>query len=292
LLASPPGVGKTLFAMEIAAACSENRAAMGGLWPVESTVPVLYLDGEMHWEDLNTRSKTIGLRKTLILSKMVYEFRNGSPPLNIADEEGIRNPLTSIILNQGTKLLILDNIYSLVIGLDHNFEREWSPINQWLISLRNKGVAVILVHHTGKKGDQLGTSSRKFNIDYSFTLEKRPLPGTDFGNCSFRIIVDKERRPVQNVRDKIFYLSDGKWNIDHLSEGETREAEYSNRKVAKLLVQGSRNKDIAKECDCTRANISQIKRRLCDRGLIIFDDESGIYEFTEKGEEWIQVTVN
>jgi len=97
---------------------------------------------------------------------------------------------------------------------------------------------------------------------------------------------------VQGVKDRIFLLSAGKWIIQHLNEGETTRSEYSNKRVARLLIEGFHNRDIAEECGCTRANISQIKKRLCDRGLISFDEESGIYEFTEKGEEWIQVAVN
>ena len=287
LLAAPPGVGKSLLSMEIAAACSGGRDAMNGQWPVENPVHVLYVDGEMRWEDLKDRSKSFGLKKSLLLSKALYDHRNAYPPLNIADDDGIRKPLTSIISNQNIKLVILDNLYSLA-DMDYSFERAWSPINQWLISLRNHGVAVIIVHHTGKKGDQLGTSSRKFNIDISFMLEKRYLFDDHSGNCAFTIIVDKERRPVHHVKNKIFGLSAGKWIIQDLDEGETKKAEKSNKRVAGMLVEGVRNKDIAERCNCSPANISQIKGRLRDRGLISVDNENEveIWQFTEKGEEW------
>jgi DNA polymerase III delta prime subunit len=290
LLASPPGIGKTLFAMELAASCSEGRDAMDGLWHVEKPVPVLTVDGELHWEDLIDRSKLLGLRKSLVLSKVFYEHKNGQPPLNIADEEGIRGPLTSYIIKRGIKLLILDNIYSLVIGLDHNFEREWSPLNQWLISLRNKGIAVIIVHHTGKKGDQLGTSSRKFNIDYSFTLEKKYSPGDKAGDCTFSIIVDKERRPVRDIRKKVFVLSDGKWTVRDFSENENRAAENKLRQIAIMLVDGKPNKEVAEHFSCSRANISQRKSKLIELELIRETDGSdGKYlEFTETGREWVE----
>ena len=97
---------------------------------------------------------------------------------------------------------------------------------------------------------------------------------------------------MQAVKNKIFRLSEGKWTIQQLSERETREAEYSKRKIAQLLVQGLPNKKIAEERGCTRSNVSQIKRKLVERGLISFDEDSGSYLFTEKGEDWIQVAVN
>ena len=290
LLSSHPGVGKTLFTMEIAASCSDGRDAMSGLWFIETAVPVLYIDGEMHWDDLKERSKLLGLSKSLVLSKVFYENKNGYPPLNIADKKGIRDPLTAYILEREIKLLILDNIYSLVVGLDHNFERQWSPINQWLISLRNKGIAVIIVHHTGKKGDQLGTSSRKFNIDYSFMLEKKPHPKSVSGNCAFSIIVDKERRPVKDVRKKIFALHQGEWTVHDVSDVKTKHADKKRIQIAEMLINGVLNKEIAEYFKCTRANISNWTRKLREEGIIrrVQGSNGWIYELTEIGEKWYE----
>jgi hypothetical protein len=81
----------------------------------------------MHWEDLKNRGQLFALNESRILSKIHYEHQNAYPGLNIADGEEIRNPLSSYIEHDGIKLVILDNIYSLVIGLDLTFEREWSP---------------------------------------------------------------------------------------------------------------------------------------------------------------------
>jgi putative DNA primase/helicase len=290
LLSSPPGVGKSLFTMEIASSCSDGRDAMNGLWSVENPVPVLYIDGEMHWVDLKVRSELLGLRKSLVLSKVFYENKNGYPPINIADKEGIRDPLTAYILEREIKLLILDNIYSLVVGLDHNFERQWSPINQWLISLRNKGIALIIVHHTGKKGDQLGTSSRKFNIDYSFMLEKKPHPKGVSGNCAFSIIVDKERRPVKDVRKKIFALHQEEWTVHDFSDIKTNHTEKKRRQIAEMLINGVLNKEIAEYFKCTRANISNWTRKLREEGIIrrVQGSNGWIYELTEIGEKWYE----
>jgi putative DNA primase/helicase len=294
LLSAPPGVGKSLFAMEIASSCSEGRDAMNGLWSVKNPISVLYVDGEMHWVDLKMRSELLGLGKCLVLSKVFYEHKNGYPPINIADKEDIRDPLTAYILERGIKLLILDNIYSLVVGLDHNFEREWSPINQWLISLRNKGIAVIIVHHTGKKGDQLGTSSRKFNIDYSFMLEKKHHPEGVSGNCAFSVIVDKERRPVSDVRKKIFALHQEGWTVHDVSDIKTNHADKKRRKLVEMLIKGMRNKDIAEYFKCTPANISQLTRKLHDQGIIrrVQTSTGWIYEHTERGQKWYDQSVS
>ena len=294
LLSAPPGVGKSLFAMEIASACSEGHDAMNGLWSVKSPISVLYMDGEMHWVDLKMRSELLGLSKSLVLSKVFYEHKNGYPPINIADKEDIRDPLTAYILERGIKLLILDNIYSLVVGLDHNFEREWSPINQWLISLRNKGIAAIMVHHTGKKGDQLGTSSRKFNIDYSFMLDEKHHPEGVSGTCAFSVIVDKERRPVRDVRKKIFALHQEAWTVHDLSDLRISHDKNKSRQLVGMLISGKRNKDIAAHLKCSRPNISQRSRKLCDQGIIRRVERSTgwTYELTEIGKKWYEQDIS
>ena len=56
-----------------------------------------------------------------------------------------------------------------------------------------------------------------------------------------------------------------------------------------MLVDGKPNKEVADHFNCSRANISQRKSKLLDRGLIRGTDGSDgkYYEFTEAGEEWM-----
>ncbi len=73
--------------------------------------------------------------------------------------------------NRNIKILILDNLSCLTPGLNENEKDQWDEINQWLLKLRFLGVAVIMVHHAGKSGDQRGTSGREDNIDVSIHLK-------------------------------------------------------------------------------------------------------------------------
>jgi hypothetical protein len=36
------------------------------------------------------------------------------------------------------------------VGLRENDSDAWSPIQQWLLQLRRRGLAVLIVHHAGK----------------------------------------------------------------------------------------------------------------------------------------------
>jgi len=49
----------------------------------------------------------------------------------------------------GVELLILDNLSSLTVGLRENDSDGWSPIQEWLLRLRRRGISVLIVHHAG-----------------------------------------------------------------------------------------------------------------------------------------------
>ena len=124
--------------MEIAGAIAEGRAAMEGLWTVDAPVPVLYIDGEMDPRDLQERGRALGWNETILTSKLFFDEERMSGFLNLADPAQ-RNHITDKAIELGIKLVVRDNIYSLIFGIDHNRESDWAPINRWLIDLRSLG---------------------------------------------------------------------------------------------------------------------------------------------------------
>jgi putative DNA primase/helicase len=64
----------------------------------------------------------------------------------------------------GVELLILDNLSSLTAGLRENDSDAWSPIQEWLLRLRRRGISVLIVHHAGKRG-ALKTGAIKIDRD-------------------------------------------------------------------------------------------------------------------------------
>ncbi len=251
MLAADSGTGKSLFAMEIAAACSAGRKAMNGLWTPQKTQPVLYVDGEMHWNDIKDRGRSFGLNDCFILSRTVYIYKKGSPELDITKDE-IRNFLSRYITNKGIKLVVLDNIDSLCDGMDLSSQVQWSPIKQWLTTFRSHGVSVIIVHHTNKSGDPFGTSNRRWKLDYSIILQKKHSSvNTNSPICAFTIVVDKERRGMKGLEGKLFICENGKWEVRDLKESDQKkqsgkkEDKDSKRKKARVamgLVYGKKNK--------------------------------------------------
>ena len=52
------------------------------------------------------------------------------------------------------EFLILDNLSTLCGSLKENEGDSWTPVQTWLLSLRKRGVSVLLIHHAGKGGNQ------------------------------------------------------------------------------------------------------------------------------------------
>lgn len=259
LLSAPSGAGKTWFAMETAACLDKGRTCMDGLWSPAREANVLYVDGEMHWSDTQQRGAMLGLSKASLLSNTELQYRDVAPPLNIAKSD-VRKLLEREIINRDCKLVILDNLFSLATGLDHNLASDWEAINLWLLRLRSKGIAVILIHHTGKKKDQLGTSSREFNVNLSLFLNPHRSAGED-ESVAFTIIIKKQRSRGLGLTNRLFTCENGKWTVSDARQTETAKVDPKSR-VSELLSEGWSNKDIAKELDLTPGRISQIKKKL------------------------------
>lgn len=294
LISSNPGVGKTTLAMEIATACGEGRDAMNGLWKVEKPVPVLFIDGEMEPQDIINMGEYLKTKNVYLISKIYYELQKFSPPLDIADEV-VRNILTRHVKNYGIKLLILDNLFSLLHQHDFVSLQNWYPINTWLLTLRAMGVAVIMIHHTSKEGiDQFGSASHTFHIDYSFVLGE-----LDKELCSFSVNVQKQRHRGAEIAGKKYTYDNGVWEVEDFTSQSDRkeESELQLKQIASFYDQGMIAKEIAEELDCSEASISQRKDNLVDQGYLKkIDTPEGedkrrkLFALTDAGKEWNEST--
>lgn len=285
LIAGKEAGGKTWLAMQIAASLANGKDCMGGLWTVEQPVPVLYVDGEMHWQDIWDRGTMVGLKSGFILSKTYMEAEGTPYDLNLADDY-IRDELTKFILEQGYKLVVFDNIFSLVYGIDTNSDSEWSPINQWLLRLRANGVSVILIHHVGKgeKPTQLGTSSRMFNLNWALTLHPRKVMSGD-EPCEFKIKIDKKRGLMPGLTGMWFTCKDGNWEVVEEEEKKAEEQKDKLMQVCKMMVEDKMpQKEIAVEMGVSAAAVSQNLSQAVRLNLIRRVGH-GEYEWTVEGNE-------
>ena len=195
MLYAKRGVGKTwlslIISMMITREDAVNNARYNiGPWRCTNTAGVLYIDGEMGQFDLQDRLKRL---------KATMGKEGKYTPLSILSsnriaathdtQTNITNPLwrdgiySYLKIHDEYKLLILDNIASLSPGIDENVKAEWDAINQWILSVKAMGRAVLLVHHAGKEGKQRGTSGREDNLDCVIKLKNPAGYNVTDGAC-------------------------------------------------------------------------------------------------------------
>jgi hypothetical protein len=270
------GIGKSFLCISIALAIT--RQLQIGNWQPGEPAPVLYLDGEMAAEELQNRIRllSIGLPPEIaplhILSAEDMQLQ-GWPVPKLTDSKW-REALHSYLKTQNIyRVLILDNIASLAPGLDENDKSQWDEINQFLLSLRWLGIAVVLVHHAGKSGDQRGTSGREDNLDVVIRLSRpagyRPEDGARF-DCEFtkaRGVYGEGAAPFS------FQLIEG--TAGSLTWGTETAGAQTKQLIIALLGNGIPQREIPALLGIQRAWVSKVKKAAIEEG-----------QLTEKGNDF------
>jgi len=166
------GVGKTFFAMSIAYAVATSQKFLR--WHAKKPAKVLYVDGEMQANILQERFAKIAkgfgdevnayTDNIKILSADMQPF----PSINIVHST-IQEEIEAV-LQDDVKLIILDNLSSLT-KFDELDSNAWNIMQDWLLDLRKRGIAVLIIHHSGKRGGQRGISKREDILDTVINLE-------------------------------------------------------------------------------------------------------------------------
>jgi len=163
------GVGKTWFALAIAQALSTGGKL--GDWQAHKPVSVLYVDGEMPPDLMRTRCEGLGASNAnLHFLNHELLFERAGKVLNIANPE-IQRAITTHCVAKGFKVLVLDNLSTLSSGMRENEADSWELVNSWLLELRRRKIAVIIVHHAGRSGEMRGTSKREDNVFWIIALD-------------------------------------------------------------------------------------------------------------------------
>jgi hypothetical protein len=149
------GVGKTWLALAIAQAVSTGGKL--GEWQAPEAVKVLYVDGEMPPDLIRDRCEGLKSNEDAKLEFLNHEilFERTGKVLNITKPE-VQKAITDHCANAGVKVLILDNLSTLASGMRENEADSWELVNNWLLDLRRRKVAVVIVHHAGRSGEMRG----------------------------------------------------------------------------------------------------------------------------------------
>jgi hypothetical protein len=177
MIAGARGGGKSWLAMLIAYAISGAKSLEP--WGSGAGLPVLILDGEMRSASLKDRlamihaynsdqeSRISAAENLHIISRDCMGVEIGS----IDTVEGQQQ--IDALIPPGIRLLIIDNLSAWTSG-GREDGASWAVVKLWLIAKRLAGVAVLLIHHAGKNGQQRGSSAHEDLLDYSIALSQLP----------------------------------------------------------------------------------------------------------------------
>ena len=255
------GTGKTLITCEIAYAVATGLNFLN--WTTPRPRGVLYVDGEMSATELQERFVRIianhggaGPAKPLTLYAAGLNI-HGTP--NIGTIEGqsrINKGITDDI-----ELIIIDSLSVLQRDCDENKSVGWEPMQNWLLQLRGLGKAVLLIHHSGKSGDQRGASKREDFMNTVISLKEHAIYSQEEG-AKFEIRFEKGRNlygPKARSIDVEFIGTD--WVYRDM-KGAIRE------QIIMALKDEISQKEIAGIFKVSQPYISKIKKEAVFEGLL------------------------
>lgn len=195
------GVGKSFFAMSIAYAIATGTKFLR--WKANKAAKVLYIDGEMSSLALQERFARIAENFETSKNNYTENLKIFAADLQKFATIDIVNTCIQNEINKmldGIDLLVLDNLSSLT-KVDELDGSSWISIQDWLFELRKRGIAVLIVHHSGKNGGQRGISKREDILDLVIHLEHsrtgKKSTSDDEENLSFggncKVVFEKNR---------------------------------------------------------------------------------------------------
>ncbi len=253
MLFAARGIGKTHAALAVAFA-----VATGGIflkWKATRPRKVLYLDGELPGPVLRER---VAMHCPDGDDALAENFRVFTPDL-LPDFEPLPDLATiegqaqiDAAIEPDTALVILDNLSAWVRSGKENEAESWTMISDWLLILRRRGIAVLLVHHAGKNGEQRGTSKREDLLDTSIKLHRAsdydPKQGAAFiwNFSKFRHLFGDDAADL----DVTMTVHDGRAKWAWKAAEETMAA-----KIKALAADGLSKSEIADELGVARSTV-------------------------------------
>ncbi len=263
----PRGIGKTHMSLNIAYAVASGGKYLH--WEAEKPRGVLFCDGEMPsivlQERLSAIALSIGREPGAALNIITPDLNRaaGIPDLGTLEgQQAIERYISADI-----ELIILDNLSTLVRSGKENESEDWMLMQTWVLSLRARGKSVLFVHHSGKRGQQRGTSKREDVLDTVISLQPPPNYEPSLGAC-FEVHFDKARGlvgdAVKMFQAQLTSDADGRqvWNCKNVAEASLEQAVH-------LFNDGWNQKAIAEKLGLSGGRISQLISAARLRGLLI-----------------------
>ncbi len=259
------GIGKTHLSLGIAYAVASGSDFLR--WQAPEPRGVLLIDGEMPASALQERLAKITVaadhEPTAPFKIITPDLQERGMP-NLCTEEG--RDLIQEHVTDDIDLIIVDNLSTLARGGRENDAESWEPVQLWALGQRARGKSLLFIHHSGKGGQQRGTSKKEDVLDTVITL-RRPPDYDPKDGAVFEVHFEKSRGihgdAVESFEAKLATNEHG------LQCWVMRTLEESNlQKVADMLKNGLRQQEISQELGLSKGYVSKLARQGRDKGLV------------------------
>jgi hypothetical protein len=178
----------------------------------------------------------------------------------------VQQAITELCVNTGVKVLILDNLSTLASGMRENEADSWELVNNWLLDLRRRKVAVIIVHHAGRSGEMRGTSKREDNVFWIIALDDARRHTDDRRGARF---VSRFTKPSRNTQEEV---SAYRWHFVTEPSGQvmiSHERAQTLEVFRQLIKEGvTECSQLATEMKITPGAVSKLAKKAMDAGWL------------------------
>ena len=264
MLYAPRGLGKSWLALSIGFAVASGAPILR--WSAPRQRKALYVDGEMPLVSLQERLKALSVSFETDIPNDGFRILAADQidgGINLSSEEGQRSlePLLADV-----DLLILDNLSTLCAATSESASDAWVPIQNWLLKLRRREIAVLLVHHAGTNGRQRGTSRREDALDTVIAL-RRPEDYSPEQGARFEIHFEKLRNRVDGGGAVPFEAS-----VENVGEGIRWSSSDLKppllMQAAELFAEGMTVREVASALRISKSEAGRLRLRALTDGLL------------------------
>jgi hypothetical protein len=265
MIYSKRGVGKTFVGLCIAYAVASGGAYLR--WTAPKPRRVLVVDGEMPLITLQQRLATIAFSSAVeppspdYIRIIAADYQeNGIPDL--CTKEGVQAIEEHIA--DGVDLVVVDNLSTLCRAGKENEGDSWTPIQEWALDLRRRGISVLFVHHAGKGGAQRGTSKREDVLDTVIVLQ-HPDDYSPADGARFEVHLEKARGvhgdQAKPFEARLEIRNDAMtWTMRDLEDVDARRA-------VDLKRDGLSVRDIGAEMGISKSKADRLLKKAREMGL-------------------------
>ena len=273
------GVGKTMLSLSLAMAMATGGGA--GAWKTDRPWKVLYVDGEMHQQDIRDRlvmleeTKAVAIGPDAALADgLVFVNRQGQTPeatfYDLTTSDG-QASLLDMCKQVGAEVLILDNFTTLSEGLeDENASTSFKKIQSFLLTTKQMGLTTILVHHARKDGGAF-RGSASIEVTFEVVLELQKPAIARVGGASFIPRFGKFRQKTdERLLPRTWSLTDDGWEVSDEVALDEDDPVVRCVKSLEFISQ----QEIVKHTGLSKGTVSKRIKKATEMGLLK-PDEAG-----------------